>query len=101
VPGCLSRRAAGAPFSSKRCEYRLSDGISVPARVAQDEAARGLSHIGFVDMTDRFCDRELCSAVRSGAIVFRDDDHLTATFSRNEAPELGARISAAVAQLSR
>jgi peptidoglycan/LPS O-acetylase OafA/YrhL len=100
VPGCLSRRAAGAPFS-KQCVYRLSDGISLPARVAQDEAARGLSHIEFVDMTDRFCDRGLCPAVRRGAIVFRDDDHLTATFSRNEAPVLGARISAAFARLSR
>ena len=100
VPGCLSRRAAGAPFA-KQCVYRLSDGISVPARVAQDEAARGLSNIEFVDMTDRFCDRGVCPAVRRGAIVFRDDDHLTATFSRNEAPALGARISAAVARMSR
>jgi peptidoglycan/LPS O-acetylase OafA/YrhL len=101
VPGCLSRRASGAPFSSKQCVYRLSDGISAPARAAQDDAARGLSHIGFVDMLDRFCDRGLCSAVRGGAIVFRDDDHLTATFSRNEAPVLGARISDAVERLSR
>jgi peptidoglycan/LPS O-acetylase OafA/YrhL len=100
VPGCLSRRAAGAPFA-KQCVYRLSDGISMPARVAQDEAARGLSNIQFVDMTDRFCDRGVCPAVRRGAIVFRDDDHLTATFSRNEAPALGARIAAAVARMSR
>ena len=36
-----------------------------------------------------------------GAVVYRDDDHLTATFSRNEAPVLGARIVAAVTSLQR
>jgi len=30
------------------------------------------------------------------AIVYKDDDHITATFSRAQAPVLGARLAAAV-----
>lgn len=101
APGCLSRRASGTPFGNKRCEYNLADGIVPSARAAQTDAARGLRNIGFVEMADRLCDRGQCSVVRRGAIVFRDDDHLSATFSRAEAPELGRRIGAAVAQLAR
>jgi peptidoglycan/LPS O-acetylase OafA/YrhL len=99
VPGCLSRRASGAPFSAKPCAYQLEDAISWPARAAQDDAARGLRHIALVDMTDRFCERGRCSAIVRGAVAYRDDDHITATFSRNEAPVLGARIDAAAGRL--
>ena len=102
VPSCLSRRASGAPFSGKACEYKLSTGISRAGRAAQTQAARGLPRVALVDMTDRFCDRGgRCSVVKGGAVAYRDDDHLTATFSRNEAPVLGARIVAAVEHVSR
>jgi hypothetical protein len=35
--------------------------------------------------------------IQRGWIVFRDDNHLTATFSLAEAPVLGARIVGALA----
>jgi hypothetical protein len=102
APGCLSRAAARTPFgNNRRCEFNLADGIVPSARAAQTDAARGLRNIGFVEMSDRLCDGPRCSVVRRGSIVFRDDDHLSATFSRAEAPELGRRIGAAVAQLAR
>jgi hypothetical protein len=34
--------------------------------------------------------------IRNGAIVFTDDNHLTASFSRTLAPALGARIELAM-----
>jgi hypothetical protein len=34
-----------------------------------------------------------------GAVAYRDDDHLTATFSRAEAATLGDRISALLAEV--
>jgi hypothetical protein len=37
--------------------------------------------------------------VRDGVIVFTDDNHLTASFSRSTAPALGARVAAAAGQL--
>ncbi|HXD48013.1 MAG TPA: acyltransferase family protein [Gemmatimonadaceae bacterium] len=103
APSCLSRRASGAPFAGKPCTYDRSRSLHPDAIAAQNEAVRGLPHIAFIDMGDRVCPTSArrCSVVQRGLIVFRDDDHLTATFSRSEAPVLGARVSAAVASLSR
>jgi peptidoglycan/LPS O-acetylase OafA/YrhL len=97
APSCLSRRASGAPFSGKACAYDRASALHPEAIAAQNEAARGLRHIAFVDMGDRVCPMRAtrCSVVQRGIIVFRDDDHLTATFSRSEAPVLGARVAAA------
>ncbi|HEY9225047.1 MAG TPA: acyltransferase family protein [Gemmatimonadaceae bacterium] len=101
VPGCLSRNAGGVLLDGRACEYDLTHSLSRPAWNAQTDAARGLPYVALVDMTDRFCDSGRCSVVKRGAVVYRDDDHLTATFSRNEAPELGRRVIQAVATLPR
>ena len=37
-----------------------------------------------------------CPVVVRGAIVYKDDDHITASFSRAEGPVLGERILEAV-----
>jgi peptidoglycan/LPS O-acetylase OafA/YrhL len=101
VPACLSRRAAGAPFRMRECEYDRDESVSPRAIAAQNEAARGLDRVAFVDMTDRLCTRSPCAVALRGSVVYRDDDHLTATFSRAEAPVLGDRIRAAVSSLER
>lgn len=93
VPTCLSRRAARAPFA-RACDYDRASSLSPSAVAAQTDAARGLGRLAFVEMTDRVCAIPRCSVIQRGRIVFRDDDHLTATFSRAEAPVLGARIVA-------
>jgi hypothetical protein len=99
VPSCLSRRASGAPFSDKPCRYEFSKALMPQAIAAQNDATRGLSHIAFVDVNDRICSTRVCPVVQRGDIVFRDDDHLTATFSVATAPVLRARISAAMQEL--
>jgi hypothetical protein len=47
-------------------------------------------------MNDQICDTPRCGVVRNGAIVFTDDNHLTASFSRSIAPVLGQRIARAM-----
>jgi hypothetical protein len=101
VPACLSRRANGSPFQFRGCEYSLNESLSPLAVRAQDDAARGLPGIAFVDMNDQFCAGDRCAPIRHGAIVFRDDDHLTATFSRAVAPIFGERVEAARRALAR
>lgn len=96
APACLSRRAAGMP-SLRECTYELGDALHPAARAAQTDAARGIPRLAFVDMTDRICSTRPCPVVQRGNVVFRDGDHLTASFSRAEAPVLGKRIMRAVA----
>jgi hypothetical protein len=94
VPACLSRRAARLPFA-RACTYDRLASLSPLAVAAQDAAARGLP-VRLIDMNDQVCDTPRCQVVRNGAIVFTDDNHLTATFSRSIAPVLGRRIAAAM-----
>jgi peptidoglycan/LPS O-acetylase OafA/YrhL len=94
VPACLSRRAADLPFAQE-CTYERSRSLARSAIEAQTAAARGLP-VRFVDMNDRICSAARCGVVRNGVIVFTDDNHLTASFTRSLAPVLGARIARAL-----
>ncbi len=99
VPGCLSRRAARVPFAQS-CDYERRIAMSAVAIAAQDDAAKGLP-IRFVDMNDQICATPRCSVVKNGTVVFTDDNHLTASFTRSLAPTLGVRLAAALAATSR
>ena len=90
----ISRRAARLPFA-RGCTYDQATSVSRVAIAAQDRAARGLPVV-LVDMNDQVCDTPRCQVVRNGAIVFTDDNHLTATFSRSIASALGQRIAEAM-----
>jgi hypothetical protein len=100
APSCLSRQASRAPFKSA-CTYDLRSSLHRRAIEAQTAAARGLANVSLVSMNDRVCSRSPCSVVQRESIVYRDDDHITATFSRAEASVLGARLIAALADTER
>lgn len=97
IPRCLSRRAASLPRAGA-CDYELESALSPVGIALQNEAAKGLP-IRFVDMTDRICSSARCPAVRDGIVVFTDDNHLTASFSRAVAPVLAERLDAALGQI--
>jgi peptidoglycan/LPS O-acetylase OafA/YrhL len=97
VPACLSRRAAALPFAGD-CSYARGTSLSPAMAAAQDEAARGL-RVRVVDMNDQVCQGSRCGVTRGRVVVFTDDNHLTASFTRSLAPVLGPRVQAAFAQL--
>ncbi|MEO7454896.1 MAG: SGNH hydrolase domain-containing protein, partial [Gemmatimonadaceae bacterium] len=95
VPSCLSRRDAALPFAGD-CFYARANAMSPAAVKAQDDAAKGLP-VRFVDMNDLICAAPRCAPVRNGVVVFTDDNHLTASFTRSLGPALGARLSPLIA----
>ena len=99
VPACLSRRAAGLPMA-RACEYERRAALHGPARAAQQAAVRELAGRGLpvaaVDMADEVCASSRCGVRRAGLVVFTDDNHLTASFTRAAAGALGARLDAAL-----
>jgi peptidoglycan/LPS O-acetylase OafA/YrhL len=97
VPACLSRRAAGLPFA-RSCTYARDRAFILAAVAAQTRAAAGL-RVRFVDMNDQICAGPRCPPARGGVVVFTDDNHLTASFSRTVAPVLVARVEGALAGL--
>lgn len=50
------------------------------------EAAGQVGGIGILDLTDRFCGKNVCQAVIDGMVVYRDSTHITSTFARSLAP---------------
>ncbi|MES2522100.1 MAG: acyltransferase family protein [Gemmatimonadota bacterium] len=96
VPSCLSRRAERLLFATD-CTYERDRDFTVRARQAQDAAARGLP-VRFVDMNDQVCATRRCATTRRGIVMFTDDNHLTASFTRSLAPVLGARVERALQQ---
>jgi peptidoglycan/LPS O-acetylase OafA/YrhL len=96
VPQCLSRRAAGLP-GARSCEYDRARSLNRIAIAAQNDAARGLP-VPFVDMNDQICSTSRCRVMRNGIVMFTDDNHLTASFTRSLAPVLGERIEAALSK---
>jgi peptidoglycan/LPS O-acetylase OafA/YrhL len=94
VPACLSRRAAALPFATD-CTYDRVESFSRVAMREQNSAVRGLP-VSMIDMNDQICATPRCGVIRNGAVVFTDDNHLTASFSRSLAPVLGDRIATAL-----
>lgn len=69
-----------------RADAILPDAIDVATRDAPERVSR-------VDLNDYFCDERRCFAAIGGVTVYRDEHHMTATFSRTLAPYLAERLS--------
>ncbi len=55
-------------------------------------AASGFHNVHLVDMTSAICPDATCRAEIDGEVVFRDDQHMTATFAASLAPELAQAL---------
>ena len=92
VPACLadesSRKAGCFGYTSGS----LRKGVLT---LAAEHSGRKL-----VSLTDQFCDRQYCPAVKDGIVVYRDSMQPTATFMRSLAAVLGLRLQDAVVSLA-
>ena len=59
---------------------------------AERAAAQGLPNIHPIDLTDQLCQDDICSAVRQGEVMYRDDNHLTGSFADRLMPVLEERF---------
>jgi peptidoglycan/LPS O-acetylase OafA/YrhL len=56
-------------------------------------AASQFNNVSTVDMTDAICPKGQCHAEQQGSIVFRDSQHLSATFAESLSDALGMRLA--------
>jgi len=90
VPACLSRNLDDV----RRCATDRAYAFGTTPKARERVAAR-LAGAMLVDLSDVICPGTgTCPAVLDGMIVYRDDHHLTATFSASLAPVLGERLPA-------
>lgn len=98
-PNCLSTHH-WLPWSDLN-----KDTCSVSAASAQNDnvnswlmqAAKGFRNVSVLDMNGDVCPANECDAERDGQIVFRDSQHLTATFVESLSGKLASRIDLAPA----
>ena len=88
VPACLSKH----PSDIRACLFAQDDAdnreIGIAERVAADVAGARL-----IDLTANICTEWPCSPISGSVLVYRDEDHMTATFSRSLAAPLGVEIA--------
>jgi hypothetical protein len=88
---CVERAMAARKPAGKAC--RLDRGRALPpdpeVAAAQDVSDRT---VWVVDMTRYMCDRRWCYPVIGGALVYKDDNHLTEVYSRTLGPYLAKAL---------
>ena len=88
VPACLSKH----PSDIRACLFTQDDAdnreIGIAERVAADVSGARL-----IDLTANICTEWPCSPISGSVLIYRDEDHMTATFSRSLAAPLGVEIA--------
>lgn len=87
APVCVSLHGR----ASSRCQVPRSEvlagSLSLPDR----------PNVTYVDVSDELCDAQTCRVVVGDVLAYRDSDHLTATFVRDQAQRLEDALAAALA----
>ena len=96
-PNCLSMKVNIPDWMPHRgrCETRLNPPPSPSILEILENAALPYSNVGVIDLSKSVCPDGICRARLSGDIVFRDSQHLTASFVQYLAPAFEHALNAA------
>jgi hypothetical protein len=85
VPDCVSRE----PKRLERCAFRREQ---KPDHAFDEQSTLAVEGADTIDPSQVVCPDGLCHAVMGNALVYRDDNHLTATYARTLWPWLDAAL---------
>ena len=88
VPACLSKH----PDDVRACLFTQNDADNREIGVAERVAAE-VSGALLIDLTGEICAAWPCSPIDQTVLIYRDEDHMTETFSRSLAAPLGVEIA--------
>ena len=91
VPDCLSEHLAFTPDCSIPRHYPFYN----PSGITQEKAVAASTGAGYVDTDSWFCTATNCTVVVANILVYRDDNHITATYANWLTPVIGAHLAAA------
>jgi len=93
-PDCLSAHE-GRPkwlVPAQVCEAPLSDEHGEQVFQWLQQAGNRFANVQSLDMNDLVCPQGRCSAEQRGMVVFRDSQHITASFAQSLAPAMAQRM---------
>lgn len=93
-PDCLAARHGrpGWLASAQTCAATADDEHGKLVFDWLRQASSRFANVQVLDMNDVVCPREQCMAERGGIIVFRDSQHLTASYVQSIVPQLAERM---------
>jgi peptidoglycan/LPS O-acetylase OafA/YrhL len=95
IPGCIAVHPTDVrPCAIPRSAFQDTFGV-------RERIAAAIAGAGTLDLISSVCPALPCQVIRDGMIVYRDNHHLTATFSASLAPVLDAALRPYVDALSR
>jgi len=92
VPKCLDNH----PNNMGACEVPRSIGIRAKHDSLEAAVAKASGHATFASMNPWVCPYMLCPVIVSHLLLWRDDHHITVTYSRQMAEALGALLPARI-----
>jgi peptidoglycan/LPS O-acetylase OafA/YrhL len=92
IPFCEGQREGGKLRAGQTCDFDATAALNAAAFAAERAAADGLSNVFFLDMDDLICPGARCPATQHGLLIYRDDNHLTGSYTESLAPIMRARL---------
>jgi peptidoglycan/LPS O-acetylase OafA/YrhL len=90
VPGCLAQAEWDG---HTQCPAPVSAAVLNPdIYTAEARAAQDFGNVKVLDLSDRMCGPDRCYLEAGGQVIYRDGDHLTASYSRSLAAVLFQRL---------
>lgn len=88
VPTCVSRVADGRQPAVPDCAFNRSMSMNPVLREAEVQAISRVPGAALIDLNDAICTTTECPVRKGDLLIYRDGNHLTASFSRSLAPML-------------
>jgi peptidoglycan/LPS O-acetylase OafA/YrhL len=89
VPDCLSQHLSDAEACAVPKHYPYYN----PSGIPQEQAVAASTGAGYVDTDPWFCSLSSCSVVVGNLLVYRDDNHISASYASWLTPAIGARLA--------
>jgi hypothetical protein len=88
VPDCLSAHLTDAVACTMPKQYPYYN----PSGVGQEEAVAAAAGAGYINTQPWFCFDLTCTVIVDNLLVYRDDNHITATYASWLTPVIGADL---------
>jgi peptidoglycan/LPS O-acetylase OafA/YrhL len=91
VPDCLSQHLDDTPPCSIPRHYPFYN----PSGIPQEKALAASTGAGYIDTDPWFCISTTCTVIVGNMLVYRDDNHISATYAHWLTPVIGAHMEVA------
>jgi peptidoglycan/LPS O-acetylase OafA/YrhL len=89
----VSECVSANPRKLTKCATSRDAAMTRGAAPAHDQASANEHDVHLIDLTDAICPTDLCAPVIGGVLVYRDTNHLTATYVESLTPRLSTALT--------